>query len=202
MPTHQEIAFLQAQRIPESLVFHSGGLPKRFYKPIMKELDAILVTGTTPCAAAGHTIRTRAGHCAQCDTAKIAFQKRYSSPGFVYVAASKQLGLHKVGSCLSVPSRLKALNSCGYGGTSDWIVIDQIYSSNAGRTEFEIHALLDRHRSAVRYLRENRWVECRETFSASAETVLRAMLSCSSSSRTNSRRVKSAQANANQPSDR
>jgi len=202
MPTPQEIAFLQAQRIPESLVFHSGGLPKRLYKPIMKELDAILVTGATPCAAAGHTIRTRAGHCAQCDTAKIAFQKRYSSPGFVYVAVSKKLGLHKVGSCLNVARRLKALNSSGYGGASDWTVIDQVYSSNAGQTEFEIHALLNQHQSSVRYLRENSWVECRETFSASAETVLRAMLSCSSLARTKPKRVKSAQADANQPSDR
>ena len=182
MPTPQEIAFLQAQRIPESLVFHSGGLPKRLYKPIMRELEAILVTGTTPCAAAGHTIRTRAGHCAQCDTARIAFQRRHSSPGFVYVAVSKRLGLHKVGSCLNVSRRLTALNSCGYGSTSDWEVVDQIYSSNAGQTEFEVHALLDPYRSPVRYLRENSWVECRETFRTSSATVLRAMVSCSSAS--------------------
>jgi hypothetical protein len=182
MPTPHEIAFLQAQRIPESLVFHSGGLPKRLYKPIMKELEAILVTGATPCAAAGHTIRTRAGHCAQCDTSRIAFQARHSSPGFVYVAVSKRLGLHKVGSCLNVVKRLTALNGCSYGGANDWQVIDQIYSSNAGRTEFDIHALLDPYRSPVRYRRENRWVECRETFRAPSSTVLRAMLSCSASS--------------------
>jgi len=120
----------------------------------------------------------------------------------VYVAGSKDLGLHKAGSCLSVTRRLKALNSSGYGGATDWKVIDQIYSSNAGQTEFEIHALLNQYQSSVRYLRENTWVECRETFRASAETVLRAMLSCSSLARTKPKRVKTTQADANQPSDR
>lgn len=177
MPTQQEIAFLKAQRIPESLVFHGGSLPKRLYRPLMQELGAILITGASPCLAAGHTIRTRAGHCAQCDTARIAFQRRHSSPGFVYVAASPRLRLHKVGSSKNALQRLATLNHCGYGGTSDWSLIDQIYSDNAGQTAFNVHTQLERFRHPVRYQRDGSWVECREIFKTSATTILRALLS-------------------------
>jgi hypothetical protein len=143
----------------------------------MQELGAILITGASPCLAAGHTIRTRAGHCAQCDTARIAFQRRHSSPGFVYVAASPRLRLHKVGSSKNALQRLATLNHCGYGGTSDWSLIDQIYSDNAGQTEFNVHTQLERFRHPVRYQRDGSWVECREIFKTSATTILRALLS-------------------------
>ena len=176
MPTQQEIAFLNSQHIPESLVFHSGGLPKRLYKPIMEDLGAILVTGASPCHASGHTIRTRAGHCAQCDTARIAFQRRHSSPGFVYVAASPKLGLHKVGSSTDVVKRLCTLNNCGYGGADDWYLIDQLFSANAGETEFNVHAQLDKFRYPVRYQRDGSWVECREIFRTSSTTILQALI--------------------------
>ena len=176
MPTKQEIDFLKAQRIPESLIFHGGGLPKRLYKQIMKELGAILITGASPCKAAGHTIRTRAGHCAQCDTANIAFQRRHSSPGFVYIATSPRLGLHKVGSSKDVNKRLYSLNRFGYGGSDDWSLVDQVYSATAGKTEFNVHAQLEQFRHPIRYQRDGSWVECREIFKASATTILQALL--------------------------
>jgi len=179
MPTQQEIAFLKSQRIPESLVFHGGGLPKKLYKPIMEELGAILVTGTSPCHAAGHTIRTRAGHCAQCDTARIAFQRRHSSPGFVYVAVSAKLGLYKVGSSTDTVKRVKMLNHCGYGGAADWNLIDQVFSPNAGETEFRVHAQLEQFRYPVRYQHEGSWVECREIFRTSGTTVLHSLMTAS-----------------------
>ena len=176
MPTQQEIAFLKSQRIPESLVFHGGGLPKRLYRPIMEELGAILVTGASPCQAASHTIRTRSGHCAQCDTARIAFQRRHSSPGFVYIAASPKLGLHKVGSSTNVANRLVTLSHLGYGGADDWYLIDQLFSANAGETEFNVHSRLDKFRYPVRYQREGSWVECREIFRTSGATILQALM--------------------------
>jgi hypothetical protein len=176
MPTQKETAFLNSQRIPESLVFHGGSLPKKIYKPIMEELGAILVTGTSPCQAAGHTIRTRAGHCAQCDTARIAFQRRYSSPGFVYVAVSTKQGLYKVGSSTDVVKRLKTLNHYGYGGATDWNLIDQVFSESAGELEFRVHAQLEQFRCPVGYQREGSWVECREIFKASASTILQALM--------------------------
>lgn len=177
MPTQAEIAFLKDQRIPESMVFHEGGLPKKIYKPIMKEIGACPVTGASPCHAAGHTIRTRAGHCAQCDTSKIAFQFRHSSPGFVYVASSVKLQLHKVGSAKDANKRLNSLNFCGYGGTDDWSLIYQAYSSHAGQAEFEVHSLLEQYRYGVRYLKEGCWVDCRETFRAPSAIILGALMS-------------------------
>lgn len=176
MPTQQEIAFLNSQRIPESLVFHCGGLPKRLYTPIMEKLGAILVTGASPCQAASHTIRTRAGHCAQCDTARIAFQRRHSSPGFVYIAASPKLGLHKVGSSTDVAKRLVTLSRLGYGGADDWYLIDQLFSANSGETEFNVHSRLDKFRYPVRYQRDGSWIECREIFRASGGTILQALM--------------------------
>lgn len=175
MPTPAELAFLRQHRIPASEIFHAEGLPKKRYRLMMDELDAILVTGAAPCKAAGHTIRTKSGHCAQCDTSRIAFQRRYRANGFVYVAWSRRLDLVKVGSSLDPDQRIASLSQSGYGGATDWRLVRQFWCSQAGSVEFHAHAQLESKLEEVNYYRDGVEVLCREVFRVPASIAVDAV---------------------------
>jgi hypothetical protein len=59
------------------------------WKQQMKGLGKLVAFGVYPCAAKGHTLRTRAGHCIQCNTANLSYLKRMNESADVYVAWSK-----------------------------------------------------------------------------------------------------------------
>jgi hypothetical protein len=86
--TNSERVFLYAHDIPGSLLFDVSGLRRVDYVEIMQQRDLLFAYNAKPCQAAGHRLRTRAGHCIVCRPAAIAFIKRYVNPGTVYVAYS------------------------------------------------------------------------------------------------------------------
>ncbi len=146
------------------MVFDASGLDKKTYKEVMDELGIEFAYGVTPCKRAGHTLRTRAGHCIQCDTAKIAYQLRYNESGIVYVAYSEKLSLTKVGVAKNVNERLKNLNSHGYGGTKDWKIYSRKECKMSGQIEMQIHKYLAVHQALRNYEKAGNIVECRELF--------------------------------------
>ncbi len=85
--------FLKAHRIPESLLFNAEGLSKRARILAMEAFDKKFFYGGSVCSNGGHSLRTKAGHCIQCDTSRIAFQLRSSDAGFVYLCYSKRIEL-------------------------------------------------------------------------------------------------------------
>src|SRR5678815_3361408 len=95
--TAEQIDFLLLQRVPPSQVFDATGMRKSDYAAAMKAGGFNFAFGTVPCGRAGHTLRTRAGHCIQCDTSKVAYQMRHHLPGYVYLAGSHGTGLLKIG---------------------------------------------------------------------------------------------------------
>ena len=77
-----QIEFLKSQNISEKMIFNAKGLKKSEYKGIMKLKRKIIAYNVTPCRENGHTLRTRSGHCVQCNTTRIGFQKRSDKIGF------------------------------------------------------------------------------------------------------------------------
>src|SRR6266545_1528099 len=55
------------------------------------------VIGRGNCRRMGHRLRTRAGHCIQCNPTNIAFQRREDTPGYVYIAGSLSGRVIKIG---------------------------------------------------------------------------------------------------------
>ena len=164
-----QINFLEEQGIPLSRVFDATGLPRKAYMNALGELEMVIATGVTPCSAAKHTLRTRAGHCAQCNTHAIAFLLRHDDPGEVYVAHSPRMGLVKVGTSKSSHSRMANLNSYGYGGASDWSVRFNRSCAKAGRVEFAAQRKLDEFRVTSTYVKTGLTVACHELFECSVE---------------------------------
>lgn len=104
--TPRERDFLAAHGVPLNKVFDADGMRARDYQRIMREEEIPFACRTAPCQRGAHRLRTRKGHCIQCDAAKIAFMLRWNDSGTVYVAWSTALGLVKVGLTGDVEARL------------------------------------------------------------------------------------------------
>ena len=163
--TDDQKRFLASQYIAYSSVFDAQGRPPRWYRPRMEEEEKLFAFNTSPCGSYGHTMRTRAGHCIQCDTKKIAFIRRHYKQAYVYIAGSKRKRVMKIG-CSSQPwKRENIINQLGYGGISDWRIVYYAEYENAGMVEFAVHGRLAQYLSPQVYMREYEAVECREIFS-------------------------------------
>ena len=117
-----------------------------------------------PCYK-GHRLRTRKGHCIECNIASISYMKRNSAPGYVYIGASKAEKLLKVGSCDDPNQRECGLNYQQYGGAKDWELIAWSKTSPKGDVEFDIHKELARFSIERSYKKDGRDQVARELFS-------------------------------------
>jgi len=160
-----QLEFLASQRVPTSMLFDATGMQKRDYALAMSETGTYFAFGVTPCAAGGHQLRTKAGHCIQCDTAKIAYALRHSKEGSVYVAYSEAAKLVKVGVASDLEDRLGKIRDYKYGGASDWNILCSAFAEEAGRLEFVVQDRLSRFRTKGSYIRAGRVQSCYELFS-------------------------------------
>lgn len=172
-----QLQFLQAQSIPLSRVFDASGMLRTTYQAAMRELEMFVAVGVTPCKTSGHTIRTSAGHCAQCNTAALAFLRRHHESGDVYVAVSAQIGLVKIGTAQSAQARITTLNGFGYGGATDWTIHFQEFCDNAGRVEFIAQNTLAKYRTYRTYIKTGNTVSCQELFDCHASAATTAVKS-------------------------
>ena len=173
--TTDQINFLKSQRVSPSYLFDGSGLSKVQRDRAMEALDKHFYYGGAACKESGHTLRTKAGHCIQCDTAKIAYQLRNSASGFVYLAHSNSTQFLKVGySKLHPQDRGQFLRNEAYGNINDWDIkrIAEL-NKDAGKREFEIHAALEKYRKAITYEKtRGKFVECYEIFHCDLEIAI------------------------------
>src|SRR3954467_15069268 len=88
-----------------------------------KHLVLAGVIGRGDCRRKGHRLRTRAGHCIQCNPINIAYQRREDTPGYVYIAGSLSGRVIKIGTTGDLNQRENQMRGEGYGGSKDWIVL-------------------------------------------------------------------------------
>lgn len=174
--THTQRKFLQKQKIPLSVVFDADGLSARERRAEMRAIGAVVFIGGTPCKKGGHTLRTAAGHCVQCDTSKLAYQQRVRQSGEIYVAKSDKHGLVKIGTTIDIDRRIQGLRSIGYGGADDWEVTARFHSANAGRVELDAHSYLRAFQVDREYQRDGRLVVARELFRTSSRRAENAVI--------------------------
>ncbi|GJG96840.1 GIY-YIG nuclease family protein [Cupriavidus pauculus] len=172
--TTEQLSFLRAQRISLSWVFDASGLSAAERKSVMSALSKKFYYGGASCKAAGHSLRTKSGHCIQCDTSKIAYELRSSASGHVYLAHSPSTGLIKIGYTQQHPQdRGQFLRNEAYGGIQDWDIKRlAVLDKDAGKKEFEIHQRLDRFQKPILYKKGAVVVECREIFSCDLSSAI------------------------------
>lgn len=176
--TNEQVIFLKRQYIAPSQIFDASNTTSKIDREAqMKSLELLFYYGGAPCKTAGHTLRTRAGHCIQCDTSRIAYQMRHSASGFVYLAYSKSKQLAKVGFTKNSPQcRAEILRNEHYANASDWAIKQKFkFEKDAGKKEFAIHSLLEAYWTQLTYEKSRGCkVECREVFSCSQEVATKA----------------------------
>lgn len=147
-----------------SSLFDASGMKKLDYQQRMKADGLNFAFGVTPCGAMGHTLRTRAGHCIQCDHAKIAYMMRHEARGFVYIAGSHSGRLLKIGTSSDVADRRAKLNEYCYGGQADWQILATASCSAAGKVEGVAQSKLAKFSVGGSYMRAGRAQHCYELF--------------------------------------
>jgi len=160
--TNEQLKFLETQKISLDKIFDATGLSKTEYHKTMKEMDKIIAIGVTPCAKSSHSMRTRNGHCVQCNTATIAFLERHYEKGYIYIAGSKMEEVVKVGFASDINNREQSLNDEGYGEINDWKILFQVRCKDAGKIEFHTHKKLNKYLTNRSYLKNNKRNECYE----------------------------------------
>ncbi len=164
MLNQEQLRFLLDHKIPISSVFDATGMNKAGYQKAMEDLEKSFAYGVTPCSKAGHTLRTKAGHCIQCNVSRIAFQLRSKATAHIYIAGSYKRKLIKVGSSIDIDDRLHKLNEYKYGGVSDWSMLASAFQDKAGRIENYIHDKLKEYNVEGSYMREGKKQQCYELF--------------------------------------
>lgn len=177
--TDEQLSFLRSMDVPLSKVFDASGMPTHAYMQQMSDLGLWIAYGVTPCTNAGHTLRTRKGHCVQCRTAQLTYLRRHEVKGTIYVAHSVRQGLVKVGMTEREPAdRLLALNSYSYGGCNDWKIVFQVRCNNAGKVESSTHQFLLPYVFNAIYVSSGREVMCRELFRCDQNVAIAAVRHC------------------------
>jgi hypothetical protein len=125
-------------------------MPQWLWFKVIEEEGKTVALGSR-CRAAGHRLRSRRGHCVQCDTSKLGYQARYGADQYVYVAGSHSAKLVKIGTCKNCEQRENQLRTERYGGAGDWDIVFTVYVKNAGAIEDAARSRLSRYIVARTY---------------------------------------------------
>jgi hypothetical protein len=170
----EERAFLTMCDVPLSRVLDATGLSRSEYQEQMRALGLWVAHGVSRCYA-GHSMRTRSGHCLQCNSSRISYLRRFDESGRVYVAHSVTGKLVKIGSARDAYERVYSLSTHGYGGCWDWTCVEQFTCRAAGRVEHLAQKKLRRYaRGGVHHVAGQQRA-CYELFSCSPSTATRAI---------------------------
>ena len=142
--TKKQITFLNRLNVPLHKVIDASLLSKTERQELMDDGDYWVSYGYPPCRNEEHKLKlkTKPGHCLECNPARMEFLRRHVSPGFVYVAFSNDMKISKIGITKSITLRESSLNSTAYGGTRDWRILFSVYAPRAGDIESLCHKKL------------------------------------------------------------
>jgi hypothetical protein len=171
--TEEELNFLEKHGFDANDVLDGRYLSKA---EIKTRSDKSFYVGKKGCNKKGHRLRTRSGgHCVQCDTSKISYQKRFTAKEYVYLAASKKRGWIKVGTTKDINDREATLNKDRYASVDDWKILLYFISEKSGRVEREIQRKLGSYASAQSFHKGGKKRDTREVFTCSFATAYKAL---------------------------
>jgi len=155
MLTDSELYFLSSVGLSPEDAFDARGLPQWLWRKRAGDEGKTLALGN-PCTNGGHRLKTRGGHCVQCDPKKLAYQRRFSAEQYVYIAGSQSGKLIKIGTCEHCGQRERQLRTEGYGGVSDWEFLYCVKVRNAGEIEHATRTRLSKYIATARpYWKDN-----------------------------------------------
>jgi hypothetical protein len=147
-----ELRWLARHGFSTDDVYDGRGQSQRARRRGAKDVGKTLVLGSV--CQHGHRLKTRSHHCVQCNPINLAFQQRYRSPGYVYVAGSLSGRVIKIGTARDISQRENQLRSERHAGLGDWEVLFFIRVTEAGRVEHEASERLASRRVYRQYIKD------------------------------------------------
>jgi T5orf172 domain len=174
--TPTELAFLTAMKLTAADVFDARGMSRADRRAAAKAAGCRIIVGNKACDDGGHRLRWRPGHCAPCNPAGFAYNGRYDTPGFVYIAGSPSTGLLKIGVTDDIDQRAETLNyKQAYGGLRDWEVLCRLKVAEKGKVEHDALALLNHCKEPRSYFKNGKQQVATELLRAPFESVVNAI---------------------------
>jgi hypothetical protein len=174
MLTSKEHEFLEGLGYSVDDLFDARGMSNAYWKKAVRVAGKVLVLGAE-CRTGGHRLRTRSGHCVQCDPSKLAYQNRYNSEGYVYIAGSLSARVIKFGVARWPRQREDNLNGHQYGGISDWKVLFHVRHPEAGKLERSLFNKLSRYQVVIEFMKDGAFVDASEILSCTFSEAYSAM---------------------------
>ena len=174
----REINFLSKHGLTSDDVYDGRNETRANYRINAKKIGKNIILGR-PCNAAGHRLKTRAGHCIQCDPAKLAYATRQQLNGYLYIAKSKSIRPIKVGFTSSINKRANSLNHGWYAGQSDWKIVFSQKLNNAGEIENAVKKKLGRYKATGHfYEKDGASQQATELFNVSIDEAISVIENC------------------------
>ena len=161
----EQRAFIAVHGIPLGLLFDASGMTRSHYQRVMKEEGKEFAFGVGLCNRMHKAIRSRAGHCMQCNPARLAFVFGEDAPANIYIAGSMLARLLKIGRSGDLESRLRNLNVESWADHYDWRLLAFAHCESAGRVERAVHGRLASWVSSCDYVQGRKRHHSYEVFS-------------------------------------
>jgi hypothetical protein len=141
--TDEQKRALRQHEIPADAILDAQGMERvEWLQQLKRQNKAVAFTPHSPCTKGGHVFRLSSGHCMECSPQGVAHWKKYQVDGCVYIATSRSLGLHKIGTAKRTSDRADGLNRDGYAGATDWRISYRREFKRAGRIESQAQTAL------------------------------------------------------------
>jgi hypothetical protein len=173
--SERERSYLARHNVSLDEVIDVGDMSPKTYKPLMKELGAIVAINAGRCTQR-HSMRFRSGHCAECNPQNFGFIRRWQGRGTVYVAWSVRHQLAKVGAAFPYAhSRVDELNRRSYADIGDWNLRHSVDCLYAGKVEHAAQRFLATFYEPRSYHWAGREIGCYEVFKCSLKLAMDAL---------------------------
>lgn len=169
----EELRWLAIHGFSTDDVYDGRGQSQRARRSGAKNAGKTLVLASL--CRRGHRLKTRSHHCVQCNIINIAFQERYRSPGYVYIAGSLNGRVIKIGTASDITQRENQLRSERHAGFRDWEVLFFIRVDEAGRVEHEASARLASNKVFKEYVKDGFYQTAIEVLQCSFSDALSAI---------------------------
>jgi hypothetical protein len=164
--TDEERRFLADQGLSSADVLDGNYMPWQAARALAKNEDKQLILAGE--CRKGHRLKTRSRHCAQCDSSRLAYQKRHRQSGHVYIAGSLTRKLIKVGGTTEpISERERRLRQGKVAGADDWEILESVEVSEYGKLEKTAHGLLRAFAVPTTYVKDGQTQESHEVFQCS-----------------------------------
>ena len=173
----QELSFLESQGLSPADVFDGRSEASGINRgKLAKNAGKLIVLRDPSRSKCGHRLTTRAGHCIQCDTERLAHAMRNEKPAFVYIAGSRNLAAIKLGWTQNVSQRLQNLNGQAYASARDWEMLFHVKFLRAGAVETLAQSYLNPSGEILTTFKEGREQEAKEIFDCSFDDACQALV--------------------------